>query len=64
MNEKFPFGYDLNAYIDKAFEQMKALSTWAGPILNATLASKSSWASEENNCNLTGDMKKMTSRIK
>lgn len=24
MNEKFPYGYDLNAYIDKAFEQMKA----------------------------------------
>ena len=25
MSEKFPYGYDLNAYIDKAFEQMKAL---------------------------------------
>ena len=24
MSEKFPYGYDLNAYIDKAFEQMKA----------------------------------------
>lgn len=23
MEEKFPYGYDLNAYIDKAFEQMK-----------------------------------------
>ena len=67
MNERFPFGYDLNAYIDKAFEQMKAdfpwatrdmiaehtcfgisiwippaHSTWAGPILSETLASKSS----------------------
>ena len=76
MSEKFPYGYDLNAYIDKAFEQMKAdfpwatriekvgddyhyvigksfltsisiwippvLFMWAGPILNATLASKSS----------------------
>ena len=80
MNEKFPYGYDLNAYIDKAFEQMKAdfpwatrdmipeqtyygiehyvigksfltsisiwlplaLSMWAGPISNATLALKSS----------------------
>ena len=86
MSEKFPYGYDLNAYIDKAFEQMKAdfpwatrdmipeqtyygiekvgddyhyvigksfltsisiwippaLFMWAGPILNATLALKSS----------------------
>ena len=24
MREKFPYGYDVNAYIDKAFEQMKA----------------------------------------
>ena len=24
MSEKFPYGYDLNAYINKAFEQMKA----------------------------------------
>jgi hypothetical protein len=24
MSEKFPYGYDVNAYIDKAFEQMKA----------------------------------------
>ena len=23
MNEKFPYGYDLNAYIDKAFEQIE-----------------------------------------
>ena len=37
-----------------------ALFMWARPILSETLASKSSWASEENNCNLTGDMKKMT----
>ena len=29
MNEKFPYGYDLNAYIDKAFEQMKADFPWA-----------------------------------
>ena len=86
MSEKFPYGYDLNAYIDKAFEHMKAdfpwatrdmipeqtyygiekvgddyhyvigksfltsisiwippaLIMWARPILNATLASKSS----------------------
>ena len=25
MNEKFPYGHDVNAYIDKAFEQMKEL---------------------------------------
>ena len=25
----FPYGYDLNAYIDKAFEQMKADFPWA-----------------------------------
>ena len=24
MDEKFPYGYDVNVYIDKAFEQMKA----------------------------------------
>ena len=24
MSKKFPYGYDVNAYIDKAFEQMKA----------------------------------------
>ena len=24
MSEKFPYGYDLNAYIDKAFELLKA----------------------------------------
>ena len=29
MSEKFPYGYDLNAYIDKAFEQMKADFPWA-----------------------------------
>ena len=29
MNEKFPYGYDLNAYIDKAFEQMRADFPWA-----------------------------------
>ena len=29
MNEKFPYGYDVNAYIDKAFEQMKADFPWA-----------------------------------
>ena len=29
MNEKFPYGYDLNAYIDKAFEQIKADFPWA-----------------------------------
>ena len=23
MSEKFPYGYDVNAYIDKAFERMK-----------------------------------------
>ena len=29
MNKKFPYGYDVNAYIDKAFEQMKADFPWA-----------------------------------
>jgi len=29
MSEKFPYGYELNAYIDKAFEQMKADFPWA-----------------------------------
>ena len=29
MNKKFPYGYDVNAYIDKAFEQMKELYPWA-----------------------------------
>ncbi|MBR4381248.1 MAG: hypothetical protein IKP48_08330 [Bacteroidaceae bacterium] len=29
MSEKFPYGYDLNAYIDKAFEQMKEDFPWA-----------------------------------
>ena len=29
MNEKFPYGYAVNAYIDKAFERMKELYPWA-----------------------------------
>ena len=29
MDEKFPYGYDVNAYINKAFEQMKADFPWA-----------------------------------
>ena len=29
MNEKFPYGYDVNAYIDKALERMKELYPWA-----------------------------------
>jgi hypothetical protein len=29
MDMKFPYGYDVNAYIDKAFEQMKADFPWA-----------------------------------
>jgi hypothetical protein len=29
MKEKFPYGYDVNAYIDKAFEQMKQDFPWA-----------------------------------
>lgn len=29
MDEKFPYGYDVNAYIDKAFEQLKADFPWA-----------------------------------
>ena len=29
INEKFPYGYDVNAYIDKAFERMKADFPWA-----------------------------------
>ena len=29
MNEKFPYGYDVNIYIDKAFEQMKESYFWA-----------------------------------
>jgi len=28
MSEKFPYGYDLNAYIDKAFELLKADFPW------------------------------------
>ena len=29
MSKKFPYGYDVNVYIDKAFEQMKELYPWA-----------------------------------
>ena len=29
MVKKFPYGHDVNAYIDKAFEQMKADFPWA-----------------------------------
>ena len=29
MSKKFPYGYDVNAYIDKAFERMKELYPWA-----------------------------------
>lgn len=29
MSEKFPYGYDVNAYIDKAFGQLKELYPWA-----------------------------------
>ena len=29
MNEKFSYGYDVNAYLDKAFSQMKELYPWA-----------------------------------
>ena len=29
MNEKFPYGYDVNAYIDKALERMKEQYPWA-----------------------------------
>jgi len=29
MDEKFPYGYDVNAYIDKAFELLKADFPWA-----------------------------------
>ena len=29
MSEKFPYGYDVNVYIDKAFERMKELYPWA-----------------------------------
>ena len=29
MNKKFPYGYDVNAYIDKAFELMKEEFPWA-----------------------------------
>ena len=29
MVKKFPYGHDVNAYIDKAFEQLKADFPWA-----------------------------------
>lgn len=29
MSKKFPYGYDVNAYIDKTFEQMKEDFPWA-----------------------------------
>ena len=29
MSEKFPYGYDVNVYIYKAFEQMKETYFWA-----------------------------------
>ena len=29
MSKKFPYGYDINVYIDKAFEQAKELYPWA-----------------------------------
>jgi hypothetical protein len=29
MSKKFPYGYDVNVYIDKAFEQLKELYPWA-----------------------------------
>ena len=29
MDKKFPYGHDVNAYIDKAFEQLKADFPWA-----------------------------------
>ena len=29
MVKKFPYCYDVNAYIDKAFEQLKADFPWA-----------------------------------
>lgn len=29
MDKKFPYGYDVSAYIDRAFEQMKADFPWA-----------------------------------
>ena len=29
MNEKFPYGYDVNVYINKALERMKELYPWA-----------------------------------
>ena len=34
MSEKFPYGYDLNAYIDKAFEQMKRYKTINHYVMN------------------------------
>lgn len=29
MSKKFPYGYDVNVYVDKAFERMKELYPWA-----------------------------------
>ena len=29
MSKKFPYGYDINVYIDKAFEKAKELYPWA-----------------------------------
>ena len=29
MSEKFPYGYDVNVYVDKAFEKLKELYPWA-----------------------------------
>lgn len=29
MNKKFPYGYDVNVYIDKALERMKEIYPWA-----------------------------------
>ena len=31
MSEKFPYGYDLNAYIDKAFELLKVSDSFYKP---------------------------------
>ena len=39
MSEKFPYGYDVNAYIDKAFERMKKFRI----ALVMTLASVRKW---------------------
>ena len=29
MSKKFPYGYDINVYLDKAFEKMKETFFWA-----------------------------------